>query len=179
MKKQRQDLGRNHMEKRNKRAVILLCGVCLWIFYVFQEELARYGLYTIISYNMHELASVIPFLCMGTAVIWCGYLLVKAVKGKSDRQDKVFAGILLAVIFLLGYSIYQETAAASITVVSSVESVDMQEGKLVIKDDDGEKVTLESPELVNGMIETDGTEYLITYEWNGKTSELQGISLIE
>lgn len=167
------------MEKRNKRAVLLLCGVCLWIFYVFQEELASYGLYTIISYNMHELASVIPVLCMGTAVIWCGYLLAKAVKRKCDRQDKVFAGILLAVIFLLGYSIYQETAAVSITVVSSVESVDMQEGKLVIKDDDGEKVTLESPDMVNGMIETDGTEYLITYEWNGKTSELQGISLIE
>lgn len=166
------------MEKRNKRAVILLCGVCLWIFYVLQEELARYGLYTIISYNMHELASVIPFLCMGTAVIWCGYLLVKAVKGKSDRQDKVFAGILLAVIFLLGYSIYQETAAVSITVVSSVESVDMQEGKLVIKDDDGEKVTLESPELVNGMIETNGTEYLITYEWNGKTSEAPRVRMI-
>ena len=146
---------------------------------MFQKELACYGFYTIISYNMHELASVIPFLCIGTAVIWCGYLLVKAVKGKSDRQDKVFAGILLAVIFLLGYSIYQETAAVSITVVSSVESVDMQGGKLVIKDDDGEKVTLESPELVNGMIETDGTEYLVTYEWDGKTSELQRISLIE
>lgn len=166
------------MEKRNKRAAILLCGVCLWIFYVFQEELARYGLYTIISYNMHELASVIPFLCMGTAVIWCGYLLVKAVKRKCDRQDKVFAGILLAVIFLLGYSIYQETAAVSITAVSSVESVDRQEGELVIKDAEGETVILESPELVNGMIETDGTEYLITYEWDGKTSEARRVRMI-
>ena len=91
--KETMDLRRNYMQKRNKRAFIPLCGVCLWIFYVFQEELARYGLYTIISYNMHELAFVIPFLCMGTAVIWCGYLLAKAVKRKCDRQDKDFVGI--------------------------------------------------------------------------------------
>lgn len=76
-----------HMEKRSKRAVVLLCGIGLWIFYLFQQELAEYGLYTIISYNVHELASVIPFLCMGTAVIWCGYLLVKAAKKKCDGQE--------------------------------------------------------------------------------------------
>lgn len=54
----------------------------------------------------------------------------------------------------------------------------MQDGKLVIKDDDREKVTLESPELVNGMIETDGTENLLTYEWEGKTSEAPRVRMI-
>ena len=43
------------MEKRSKRAVVLLCGIGLWIFYLFQQELAEHGLYTIISYNVHEL----------------------------------------------------------------------------------------------------------------------------
>ena len=167
------------MEKRSKRAVVLLCGIGLWIFYLFQQELAEHGLYTIISYNVHELASVIPFLCMGTAVIWCGYLLVKAAKKKCDGQDKVFIGILLVIIFLLGYYVYQDASGVSVTVVSTVESVDKQEGEVVIRDSEGKKVTLESPELVNGMLETNGTEYLITYGWDGKTSELQWISLIE
>lgn len=40
------------MEKRSKRAVVLLCGIGLWIFYLFQQELAEHGLYTIISYIM-------------------------------------------------------------------------------------------------------------------------------
>ena len=58
-------------------------------------------------------------------------------------------------------------------------SVDMQKGEIVIKDPEGKAVALESPELVNGMIETDGQEYLITYEQNGETSELQQISSLK
>ena len=65
------------------------------------------------------------------------------------------------------------------TVAATVESVDMQKGEIVIKDPEGKAVTLESPELVNGMIETDGQEYLITYEQNGETSELQQISSLK
>lgn len=168
-----------YMEKRSKRAVVLLCGIGLWIFYLFQQELAEHGLYTIISYNVHELASAIPLLCMGTAVIWCGYLLVKAAKKKCDGQDKIFVGILLVIIFLLGHYVYQEASGVSVTVAATVESVDMQKGEIVIKDPEGKAVTLESPELVNGMIETDGQEYLITYEQNGETSELQQISSLK
>ena len=175
------ELRRNeYMEKWSKRAIVLLCGLSLWIFYFFQQELSKYGLYTIISCNVHEVASVIPFLCIGTAVIWCGCLLMKAVKKKKcDGQDKVFIGILLVIIFLLGYYVYQDASGVSVTVVSTVERVDMQKGEVVIRDSEGKKVTLESPELVNGMLETNGAEYLITYEWDGKTSELQWISLIE
>lgn len=82
------------------------------------------------------------------------------------------------IIFLLGHYVYQEASGVSVTVAATVESVDMQKGEIVIKDPEGKAVALESPELVNGMIETDGQEYLITYEKNGETSELRKVQVI-
>ena len=75
----------NDMEKQSKRIIVLLSGIYLWIFFIFQEELSRYGLYTLTSYNVHEIASFIPFLCVGTAIIWCGYLIVKVAKRQAER----------------------------------------------------------------------------------------------
>lgn len=81
------------MGKQSKRIIVLLSGICLWIFFIFQEELSRYGLYTLTSYNVHEIASFIPFLCIGTAIIWCGYLIVKVAKRQARRQGESFSFI--------------------------------------------------------------------------------------
>ena len=56
-------------EQRNKRrrmVYIILIGVLLWGFYIIQEEFAKYGMYQLISYRMHEISSIIPLLSDGT-----------------------------------------------------------------------------------------------------------------
>ena len=138
------------MGKYGKRAIVVLAGIWLWIFYIFQEELSRYGLYTIISYNIHEIASVIPFLCIG-----------------------------IAAVILIGLYI-KENSKGTTTVIASVESVDDQNGEIIIIDAAGQKITLQSPELVNRIIETDGQKYIIQYDDNSSgIRKLRMISLPE
>ena len=138
------------MGKYGKRAIVVLAGIWLWTFYIFQEELSRYGLYTIISYNIHEIASVIPFLCIG-----------------------------IAAVILIGLYI-KENSKGTTTVIASVESVDDQNGEIIIIDVAGQKMTLQSPELVNRIIETDGRKYIIQYDDNSSgIRKLRTISLPE
>lgn len=138
------------MGKYGKRAIVVLAGIWLWIFYIFQEELSRHGLYTIISYNIHEIASVIPFLCIG-----------------------------IAAVILIGLYI-KENSKGTTTVIASVESVDDQNGEIIIIDAAGQKITLQSPELVNRIIETDGQKYIIQYDDNSSgIRKLRTISLPE
>ena len=138
------------MGKYGKRAIVVLAGIWLWIFYIFQEELSRHGLYTIISYNIHEIASVIPFLCIG-----------------------------IAAVILIGLYI-KENSKGTTSVIASVESVDDQNGEIIIIDAAGQKITLQSPELVNRIIETDGQKYIIQYDDNSSgIRKLRMISLPE
>ena len=170
------------MEKKNKRIIILLAGMCLWIFYVFQEEMARYALYTIFSYGTHELASCIPMLCIGVAAIWCGFLMVKVVKRQCDRSDKIFIVILLAIIFWVGRHIYRENHIGRGFDTVTVQSVDMEKNEIVIRNSKGQTLTLQSIEMINGMIETDGQEYFITYDEHADSSgirKLQTMTLVK
>lgn len=158
--------------------IALLSGICLWIFFIFQEELSYYGLYTIVSYSVHEIASFIPFFCIGTAVIWCGYLMVKLVKRQGDRYDMFFMMILLVIIFFLGRYIYWWSHISSVSVVATIERVDRVNGEIVIKDTEGQSLTLQSPELINGILETDGQKYLITYNVNMNSEGEQRVNMI-
>lgn len=170
------------MEKSSRRTIALLSGIFLWVFYIFQDEMANYGMYTVCSYRMHELASIIPFLCIGVTIGWSIYLVVRTLKKKSDKADKIFVMILLALVLFQGCYIHQMYQLVSTAVVATVESVDEQQEEIVIKVDSGQTVTLESPMLVNKMVETNGREYLVTYTWHkGKPSEgkLHMISIVE
>lgn len=161
------------MEKRSKRIIILLAGMCLWIFYVFQEEMARYALYTIFSFGTHELASGIPFLCIGVAAIWSGFLMVKVVKRQCDRSDKIFIVVLLAMMFWVGRHIYMENHRGVILDTVTVQSVDREKEEIVIRSSKGETFTLQSPEVINRMIKTDGQKYVITYDEHADSSGIR------
>lgn len=168
----------NVMEKQSKRVIALLSGICLWIFFIFQEELSYYGLYTIVSYSLHEIASLIPLLCIGTAIIWCGYLMVKLVKRQGDRYDMFFMMILLVIIFFLGRYIYWWSDISSVSDVATIERVDRVSGEITIKNTEGQSLTLQSPELINRLLETDGQEYLITYDANINSEGKQRVQMI-
>lgn len=171
------------MEKRSRRIIALLCGICLWIFYIFQEEMANYGMYTVISYQMHEIASIIPILLMGATIGWFIYILYKMIKKKSDGADKVFIIILLGLVLLQGSYVRQMSKQVTTTTLVVIERIDGENNRIIVQNEDlSLRVKLESPMLVNDMLETDGQKYLVTYVWHeGKPNEgkLQMIQRVE
>ena len=86
---------------------------------------------------------------------------------------------MLAAVILIGLYI-KENSKGTTTVIASVESVDDQNGEIIIIDVAGQKMTLQSPELVNRIIETDGRKYIIQYDDNSSgIRKLRTISLPE
>ena len=86
---------------------------------------------------------------------------------------------MLAAVILIGLYI-KENSKGTTTVIASVESVDDQNGEIIIIDVAGQKMTLQSPELVNRIIETDGQKYIIQYDDNSSgIRKLRTISLPE
>lgn len=152
------------MEKKYRRIIAVLLGVCLWIFYIFQEEMADYGLYTLFSYRVHEIASLIPYAALGVSVIWAVCLLARIARRDADRADKIFFAVLLILSLAQRDQIWKrETSAVTVAVV---ESVDDRRGTLRIRVGKEETVVLEAPEIVRDMVETDEQEYLITYTFD-------------
>ena len=66
---------KNKLKNRNKVIIWgIAVGILLWGFYFIQEEFAKYGMYQLISYGVHEISSVIPLLCITVTTISVGYL---------------------------------------------------------------------------------------------------------
>lgn len=155
------------MAKQGKRIIILLIGLCLWIFFIFQEEMAKYGLYTLIDYSIHEMSVFIPYLGIGLAAVWVIYLLTGIVKKRADRSDKIFAAVLSALVILQGSYLRHRSDIQTTSVLVTVESIDKQQGEIVAVGVDqyavvGE-IVLKTPMLATHMMGTDGQEYYITY----------------
>ena len=167
------------MIKQCKRIIILLSGLCLWVFYIFQEEMANYGIYTLVSYSLHEIASLIPLLSAGMTTAWAVYLLVCIVKKKSDHSDKIFVAILLALIILQGCYLHHVSNICTTTALVTVESINEQQGEIVAIGVNGytaagRRVVLKAPMLAYNIMETDGQTYCITYGHN-KNNPTEGI----
>ena len=116
------------MEKKNRRIITFLIGIYLWTLYIFQNEMADYGMYTVISYRTHEVASVIPFLCIGVTIIWFAYLLLRIMKKQVDKSDKVFIIILLGLVLLQGNYIRQMSSQWTTTAFVKIERIDETQG---------------------------------------------------
>lgn len=156
------------MKKQSKRIIVILSGLCLWIFFIFQEEMANYGIYTLVSYSLHEAASLIPFLSIGLTAAWAAYLLICVVKKTSDRSDKIFAAVFLALVVLQGCYLHHVSNACTSTAFVMVESINERQGEVVAVGvdgyaDAGHRMVLKAPMLACHMLETNGQTYLITY----------------
>lgn len=46
------------MNQCTKRIVGILAGLIAWWFFLMQEEFAFYGIYSVVSYGVHEISSV-------------------------------------------------------------------------------------------------------------------------
>lgn len=88
------------MNKGVKRIIGIFIGLLLWGFFFIQEEFAFYGIYSLISYRIHELSSAIPLICIFATVIWIIAIIKKIIQKKACMSDKWFA-VLLVILLLL------------------------------------------------------------------------------
>ena len=173
-------------EVKRRHAYIILTIIVLfllWGFYLIQEEFANYGMYQLISYTVHEISSLIPIICILATIIGSIYLLVRTIKKKADRVDKVLLAVfILCFAFLVGY-FHQQSKMVFTAAICTVDEVNEAEGKIVVSiDGRTEKLELESPMLVNGMLIEKEQRYLIDYMWNKdkpNEGELHMISLVD
>lgn len=144
-----------------------------------QSELARYGSYTVVSYTAHEVASFIPVVCTAVTVVWLLYLVYLIIKKRNDPSDKIFVAVLLALLLFQGGYIQQKNTERYATAEAEIESVDATQGQIVIRNKNtGEKVTLESPNLVNYVVDTD-EKYLVSYTWHVEKADEGKLDMIQ
>ena len=141
--------------------------------------MANYGIYTLVNYSIHEVASLIPYLSIGLTTAWAVYLLICIAKKRFDHSDKIFAAVLFALVILQGCYLHHVSNIHTTTVLVTVESIDEQQGEIVAVGVDGyagarSKIVLKTPMLAYHMMETDGQTYYITYGHN-KNNPTEGL----
>lgn len=173
-------------EKRNNnRAMIyiIIIGILLWGFYFIQEEFAKYGMYQLISYRVHEIASLIPLLCTLTTLLCIGYLLWCWRKQELDKIGRTIL-LVLVVCFCLEAGYFKSQADMVYTAaICTIDEVYEAEEKIVVTIDGREdKLELKSPMIVNGMLVEKEQKYLIDFMWNKNhpnKGELCMISIVD
>jgi len=167
------------MEDKKKNAIIiLLIALLLWSIYLSDYEMSRYGIYTIYSYNVHEILGLLPYLSIFITIIWLLLIIVKSMKEK-DKKSKMGLGLFLLALCVIQISFIKiQYQTRSTSCVTSVKSI--QESKMEITiNQNGTDIVLDCPMLVLYMIKADGTEYGITYDWNKSSPEHGKLSMIQ
>lgn len=165
-------------EKNNKSMLIITLGLILWILYLCDSEMSRYGIYTIFSYNVHELLSAVPFLCCIISIGWLIFLIVNSIR-KKDNKSNIFLCILLLILCVTQINyIHNRSQTIYTSCVASIESIDREKLEIIINLGEN-SMTLDSPMLVQDLLKTDGTEYGITYEWKKSNSNYGKLCMIQ
>lgn len=178
--------GKSMGEQKNRSKImirIIFIGILLWCFYVIQEEFAKYGMYQLISYGVHEISSVIPLLCILVTIISVGYLTRCWIKKKADKTDKILLSVLVLCFCLQAGYFHKQSEMVHTAAICTIEEVHEAEERIVIQiDGRSEKIELKSPMLVNGMLVLKEQKYLIDFVWSKKRpdkGELHMISIVD
>ncbi len=167
-----------HINRSKNIVIIFLVALLLWLVYLSDNEMARYGIYTIFSYNVHEFLGLIPFLSIIATIIWMLLTISKSMKEKGEKSNRFLSLILLALCVMQIVFVKDQNQIWNITCVTSVKSI--QENKMEITiNQNGRDIALECPMLVLKMIKADGTDYLITYEWKKSDPEHGKLCMIQ
>jgi hypothetical protein len=165
-------------DKRKNAVIILLIALLLWFIYLSDYEMSRYGIYTIFSYNVHEVLGLIPLLSIFITTIWILLTIAKSIKEKGKKFNPGLGLIILALCVIQILFIKNQYQTRNTTCVTSVKSI--QESKMEITiNQNGTDIALDCPMLVLYMIKADGTEYGITYEWNKSDPEHGKLCMIQ
>lgn len=155
------------MNEKKTSVIIIMTGLILWILYLSDAEMSRYGIYTIFSYSTHEIMSVIPFLGIIITVVWLLSLISKMIKEKNIKQHILLITILLVLCISQTIYIYNRSQTVTTSFVTTIDGIDPDHME-IITHNDGNDLRLYCPQIVLDALKTDGTEYGITYEWNKK-----------
>ena len=74
------------MKKALRIGIFLGILAFSWMFFLLEEELAFYGIYTLIDYRVHEIAAIIPMLAIPATVIFLVIEIVSIVKKKGEKR---------------------------------------------------------------------------------------------
>ncbi len=102
----------------------------IWLIYLSDYEMSRYGIYTIFSYNLHEVLGLIPFLSIFITIIWLLFTIVKGIKEKGKKSNWGLGLILLALCIIQILFIKNQYQTWSTSCVTSVKRI--QESKMEI-----------------------------------------------
>lgn len=155
------------MNKTAKRVIGILVMLLLWVFFIFQEEMAFYGIYSLINYSVHEISTFIPYLCMAVIFVWLIATIIRMIKKQADKNDKIFVVVLIAFLVMHMGFFYNQIQNATTTTVVTVESVDLQKGTITVSNEteyDNYTIELDAPELVINMVEINDQKYIVTYQ---------------
>lgn len=165
----------------NKKLMPLLLslsvGVSLWILFIFEGEMANYGIYTLVNYSAHEIMSLIPLGCIAVTLIWLVTTILKSINAKDLKGNAIaLALLILASLLQIGYFSSQANQV-SISTVARVERIDPVQSEIIVSKD-GEEVTLNCPMTIFRLLEED-KEYLITYRVKKDTQNVGKVHLIQ
>ena len=163
---------------KDKGVLIIIIGIILWMAYLYDSDMSRYGIYTIFSYNTHELLSIIPLLSIIITGVWILYLAIKFIREKIIKSHKLFC-IFLIVLFI-GQTMYIINRNQTVTTsfVTSIDRINTDKMEIVINTDKYD-LALDCPMIVLDLLKTDGTEYGITYEWNKKNPSYGKLCIVQ
>lgn len=164
------------MKEKNKILFIIITGIIFWILYLGDSEMSRYGIYTIFSYNTHELLSVVPFLSIFITAIWLIFFTIKIIRKRDIKSYNLM--FVLLIVLLIFQAMYMSDKGQTIT-TSFVSNIDKINGNTIVIDTDEHDLKLYCPQIVLGLLKTDGTEYLITYEWNKQNPENGELAIVQ
>lgn len=156
------------MKKYYIRLIGVIAGFVLWGFFFLQAELASYGLYSLVSYDVQEISYIIPGIVMIATMIWIVVIGVK-MSAKADKNDKWF--VILFVLLLIcqwGY-FYGKKYEQRVTEIVTVENIDNTHGKMTLKKQEREEkrpaeIVVDAPDIIMNLAEDNGREYLASYE---------------
>lgn len=155
-------------EKNSKSILIIIAGLALWILYLCDAEMARYGIYTIVSYNTHEVLSAVPLLSIIITAVWLVALIAKSGREKNIKSHMVLSVVLLVLCAAQVMYIQNNYQTVNTSLVTNIDKIDKDKMEIVIKTEEYDLI-LDCPMIVLDLLKTDGTEYVITYEWNKKS----------
>ena len=153
------------MKKALRIGIFLGILAFTWMFFLLEEELAFYGIYTLIDYRVHEIAAIISMLAIPATVIFLIIEIIAIVKKKGDKSSKWLVLLFVCLIVLQSSWFVVRADDVSTSVIGVVVEVDPSEGIIVIEKEYGEQkilTELEAPGSFCNMLEI-GETYSFTY----------------
>lgn len=153
------------MKKALRIGIFLGILVFSWMFFLLEEELAFYGIYTLIDYRVHEIAAIIPILAIPATVIFLIIEIIAIVKKKGDKSSKWLVLLFVCLIVLQSSWFVVRADNVSTSITGVVVEVEPAEGIIVIEKTYGEQkilTELEAPSTFCNMLEV-GETYFFTY----------------